>query len=120
MAIDRRPIDQMVLDVGMPAFLTLAALFHEETHQAVGEIRRLLVAPDWRELGRQAHSLKHSAASFGLVELATIATRLEAAADAERGAAAAHQVTALAARADSDLAELDLLLADLAAAGSPR
>lgn len=110
MAIDRRPIDQMVLDVGGDAFQRLARLFEEETRGAVVALRSLLGTQDWRELGRQAHSLKHSTSSFGLTDLAAMAALIEKAADAHRGAEAEAQLTLLEGTVDVDLAELDRVL----------
>jgi HPt (histidine-containing phosphotransfer) domain-containing protein len=110
MAVDRRPIDQMVLDVGGDAFQRLARLFEEETRGAVVALRSLLGTRDWRELGRQAHSLKHSTSSFGLTDLAAIAARIEQAADAHRGAEAEAQLALLEAAVDADLAELESVL----------
>jgi len=115
MAVDRRPIDQMVLDVGATAFLRLARLFEEETRGAVVEIRRRLAAGDWRELGRQAHSLKNSTSSFGLVRLAEVAARIEAAADSRQSADAERQIERLESEVGSDLAALDFLLKQLGA-----
>ena len=110
MRVDRRPIDQMVLDVGGEAFQRLARLFEDETRGAVVALRALLSAEDWRELGRQAHSLKHATSSFGLIELASIAALIEKAADAHKRREAEAQLTLLEAEADGDLAELDRLL----------
>jgi HPt (histidine-containing phosphotransfer) domain-containing protein len=110
MGLDRRPIDQMVLDVGGDAFQRLARLFEEETRGAVVALRSLLDARDWRELGRQAHSLKHATGSFGLTDLAAIAALIEKAADAHRGADAEVQLALLEAQVDGDLAELDRVL----------
>jgi HPt (histidine-containing phosphotransfer) domain-containing protein len=110
MGVDRRPIDQMVLDVGGDAFKRLARLFEEETRGAVVALRTLLSTQDWRELGRQAHSLKHSTSSFGLTDLAAIAASIETSADAQQGAAAEVQLVLLEAEVDADLAELDRVL----------
>ena len=110
MGVDRRPIDQMVLDVGGDAFQRLARLFEEETRGAVVALRSLLMAQDWRELGRQAHSLKHSTSSFGLTDLAAIAALIEKAADARLGAQAATQLAILEAEVDADLDALDGVL----------
>jgi|SRR5581483_9199655 len=111
MPLDRRPIEQMIADVGEDAFQRLARLFETETREAVVEMRRLLAAQDWRELGRQAHSLKHSTASFGLADLAAVALALEQAADA----AQADEAAALVARLErmmiaGELGELDRTL----------
>jgi HPt (histidine-containing phosphotransfer) domain-containing protein len=114
MGLDRRPIDQMVLDVGGEAFQRLARLFEEETRGAVVALRSLLGTQDWRELGRQAHSLKHATSSFGLTDLAAIAALIEKAADAHRGADAEVQLALLEAEVDSDLAELDRVLLSIA------
>jgi HPt (histidine-containing phosphotransfer) domain-containing protein len=70
----------------------------------------VLVAKDWRELGRQAHSLKHATSSFGLTGLAAIAAGIESAADAHQGAEAETQLALLEAEVDADLAELDRVL----------
>jgi HPt (histidine-containing phosphotransfer) domain-containing protein len=113
MPVDRRPIDQMVEDVGPEAFQRLARLFAEETQAAATELRRQLEAENWRELGRQAHSLKHATSSFGLTQLATRAAALEKAADAQRGVEAAIELTALEAETGTDLAALDRLLQEM-------
>ncbi len=78
-------------------------------------LRTLLGTQDWRELGRQAHSLKHATSSFGLTDLAAIAARIETAADAQRGAEAEALLAVLEAEADGDLAELDRVLRTMAA-----
>src|SRR3954466_15219639 len=110
MGVDRRPIDQMVLDVGGDAFQRLARLFEDETRGAVVALRPLLDNHDWRELGRQAHSLKHATSSFGLNELAAMAALIEQAADAYKGAEAEMQLALLEAAVHADLAELDRVL----------
>jgi HPt (histidine-containing phosphotransfer) domain-containing protein len=110
MGLDRRPTDQMVLDVGGDTFQRLARLFEEETRGAVVALRTLLGTQDWRELGRQAHSLKHATGSFGLTDLATMAALIEKAADAQRGAEAEAQLALLEAAVDANLAELTRLL----------
>jgi HPt (histidine-containing phosphotransfer) domain-containing protein len=115
MGVDRRPIDQMVLDVGGEAFRCLARLFEAETRGAVVALRSLLTARDWRELGRQAHSLKHATASFGLADLATTAALIETAADAQKDAEAEAQLASLERAVDGDLAELDRVLRTIGA-----
>jgi len=110
MAIDRRPIDQMVLDVGAEAFQRLVQLFEDETRGVVVALRTLLDTHDWPELGRQAHSLKHATSSFGLIDLAVLAARIEKAADAHLPAAAAEHLTALEAAAEPELVALEAML----------
>lgn len=110
MPLDRRPIDQMITDVGEEAFQRLVRLFETETRDAVVEMRRVLTEADWRELGRQAHSLKHSTASFGLSDLAAVALALESAADAAEADSAAEQVARLEQRVDGELAALEAAL----------
>src|SRR5689334_22458309 len=110
MPLDRRPIDQMIADVGGEAFQRLARLFQEETRAAIVEMRRLLGVEDWRELGRQAHSLKHSTASFGLVDLAALALALETAADASDAKESAARIAQLEDMVGRELGELDLTL----------
>jgi len=114
MAIDRRPIDQMVLDVGGEAFQRLARLFEDETRGSVVALRTLLTAQDWRELGRQAHSLKHATSSFGLTELAEIAAEIEVAADAHQPAQAGEQLARLETCTPEALKQLALLLDQVA------
>src|SRR4051794_36660352 len=103
MALDRRPIDQMALDVGPEAFQRLVLLFEDETRGAVVALRTLLTEQDWRELGRQAHSLKHATSSFGLTDLAAIAAGIERGADAHLGADAAVHMAALEQKVDIEL-----------------
>jgi len=110
MPLDRRPIDQMIADVGEAAFQRLARLFETETRAAVVEMRRLLSVQDWRDLGRQAHSLKNSTASFGLADLALVAAVLERAADAGRVGEAADLVAHLEQLAIKELSALDSAL----------
>jgi HPt (histidine-containing phosphotransfer) domain-containing protein len=110
MALDRGPIEQMIADVGAEAFRRLARLFEEETRAAVVEMRRLLGAQDWCELGRQAHSLKHSTASFGLVDLAALALALETTADAANANESAMCVGQLEKMVEGELGALDLTL----------
>jgi HPt (histidine-containing phosphotransfer) domain-containing protein len=115
MPLDRRPIEQMISDVGEAAFQRLARLFENETREAVVEMRRLLNLKDWRELGRQAHSLKNSTASFGLEDLSVVAYALEQAADGGRGGEAAELVAHLDQLVVRELGELDNALRALQA-----
>ena len=114
MAVDRCPIEQMVLDVGEPAFLRLARLFEAETRDAVVEMRRRLAIADWRELGRQAHSLKHATASFGLTELAAAAQAVEQAADGGDAEAATWSMASLTDRTEATIVEFTALIAEIA------
>jgi HPt (histidine-containing phosphotransfer) domain-containing protein len=113
MPLDRRPIEQMISDVGAAAFQRLARLFESETRDGVVEMRRLLGAQDWRELGRQAHSLKNATASFGLGDLSIVAHALERAADAGQAGKAADLVAHLEQMAGGELSELDRALRSL-------
>ena len=115
MSLDRRPIEQMIADVGEAAFQRLARLFETESREAVVEMRRLLEIEDWRELGRQAHSLKNATASFGLADLAAIAMALEHAADTAKANEAARSVGRLEQMITGELGELDLALRALGA-----
>lgn len=115
MPLDRRPIEQMIADVGEVAFQRLAHLFETETRDTVAEMRRLLGGQDWRELGRQAHSLKHATASFGLADLAEAAYGLESAADAMKADEAKVLVARLEQIIAGELGELDSALRDLQA-----
>lgn len=110
MPLDRRPIEQMIADVGEAAFQRLARLFEAESRDAVVEMRRLLEKQDWRELGRQAHSLKHATASFGLSDLSAAAHALERAADAVEADEAAALVVRLEQMIGAELDEFDRAL----------
>jgi HPt (histidine-containing phosphotransfer) domain-containing protein len=110
MPLDRRPIEQMIADVGEAAFQRLARLFEAETREAVIEMRRRLGAQDWRELGRQAHSLKNSTASFGLADASAVAFALERAADAAQSTKAAELVAHLEQMIVGELGELETVL----------
>jgi HPt (histidine-containing phosphotransfer) domain-containing protein len=110
MALDRAPIERMIADVGDEAFQRLARLFEAETRTAVMEMRRVLTGEDWRELGRQAHSLKNSTATFGLVDLAAAALALETAADASNAKESAAHVGQLEKMVEAELRVLDLTL----------
>jgi len=114
MAIDRRPIDQMILDVGPEAFRRLARLFQDETRGAAAEMRGLFAAQDWRELGRHAHSMKHATASFGLVDLAAAAAGLEQAADGGDAGAAAGSLAQLTDRIDAEVTAFAALIDEIA------
>jgi HPt (histidine-containing phosphotransfer) domain-containing protein len=115
MPLDRRPIEQMISDVGAEAFQRLARLFETETRAAIDDMGRILGDQDWRELGRQAHSLKNSAASFGLADLAVVAIALERAADAAKASDAAESVARLQGMVEGELRELDASLRALQA-----
>jgi HPt (histidine-containing phosphotransfer) domain-containing protein len=113
MPLDRRPIEQMIADVGAAAFRRLAGLFLAETRGAVVEMRRLCAAQDWRALGRQAHSLKNATASFGLADLSATALALESAADAGRAADAEAALTRLRSTLEAELTALEGAVAAL-------
>src|SRR4051794_30035293 len=100
----------MIADVGEDAFQRLACLFETETRDAVVEMRRLLSSRDWRELGRQAHSLKHATASFGLADLAEVACGLELAADSVQPDEVARMVAQLEAMNGGELGDLEVAL----------
>jgi HPt (histidine-containing phosphotransfer) domain-containing protein len=104
----------MVLDVGPEAFQRLVLLFADETRGTVVALRTLLTDQDWRELGRQAHSLKHATISFGLTDLAAIAALIESTADAHANAEAAAHVATLESDVDAELAALDQVLKTIA------
>jgi HPt (histidine-containing phosphotransfer) domain-containing protein len=113
MPLDRLAIERMIADVGEAAFQRLARLFESETRAAVVEMRRLLEARDWRELGRQAHSLKHATASFGLADPSAVAQALERAADTAEAAEAAELVAHLERTIGGALDEFDRTLRTL-------
>ena len=55
----------------------LIALFSEQMRTIEPALRRLLASRDWQSLAREAHSVKSTALSFGMGELAVALKKIE-------------------------------------------
>lgn len=81
MAFDPRAIGQLAEDIGSEATAAVFAHFTQETLTRLARMRELVPRPDRTEIGREAHSLKGTARTFGFMRLAALAQEIEAAAD---------------------------------------
>lgn len=75
-ALDSETIDQFLNDVGSAA-RELLTLFVNETRTRLERMESLVEAADWPVLTSEAHSLKSSAATYGLEGLSAVAKELE-------------------------------------------
>lgn len=64
-------------DQGSSFVKEMAQLFLEETQKSLAELRRGSESGDWKQVTRLAHSLKSSAATFGLMRLSAACQELE-------------------------------------------
>jgi signal transduction histidine kinase/FixJ family two-component response regulator len=76
-ALDREVFEQLVREIGEPAASEVHAVFTEETGIRMKLFRTLSLDPDLIKIGREAHSLKSSAGTFGYRDLASLAEKLE-------------------------------------------
>jgi len=74
--LDESMLRQFLSDVGSAA-PELIALFEAETHVRILRMDRLATTGDLATLGREAHSLKSAALTYGLNRFADIARDLE-------------------------------------------
>ncbi len=120
MAFNLPIVEQMIQDVGPATFCRLARMFIEEAAGELAAVEALAAslragAPECRELGRRAHSLKNAAGSFGLDALALAARRLEQACDNADPAAALPAAAGLRAAGDAEMPDLLELIARISA-----
>jgi CheY-like chemotaxis protein len=74
---DRAVFEQLKGDVGEETALEVLAVFFRETNRRFGTMRELIAAADRTSFGREVHSLKSAAATFGFASLAAGARHLE-------------------------------------------
>jgi signal transduction histidine kinase/DNA-binding response OmpR family regulator len=76
-AIDRTAFEKLVQEIDKEAAIETLALFVKETDDCLKTLRRLAIETDRLAIERAAHSLKSTAATFGLREVAQLARALE-------------------------------------------
>jgi signal transduction histidine kinase/CheY-like chemotaxis protein/HPt (histidine-containing phosphotransfer) domain-containing protein len=76
-ALDRAVFDLLVEEIGEQAACEIHKVFTEETESRLKLLRSLSLDSDLIQIGREAHSLKSGAATFGYRELASLAETLE-------------------------------------------
>jgi DNA-binding response OmpR family regulator len=76
-AIDRTAFENLVLEIDKEAATETLALFVKETEDCLKSLRKLAIGTDRLAIERAAHSLKGTAATFGLREVAQLARALE-------------------------------------------
>jgi hypothetical protein len=76
-ALDREVFKDLAREIGEEAAFEVLAVFTEETAVRLKLLRRLSIEHDSTRIGREAHSLKSAAGTFGYRELASLAFRLE-------------------------------------------
>jgi signal transduction histidine kinase/DNA-binding response OmpR family regulator len=76
-ALDREVFKELVREIGEEAAFEVLTVFTEETQIRLKLLRQLSVEKDRTRIGREAHSLKSGAGTFGYRELASLAVRLE-------------------------------------------
>jgi signal transduction histidine kinase/DNA-binding response OmpR family regulator len=88
-ALDREVFAELAREIGQEAALEIHAVFTAETDARLKLFRELSIEADRTKIGREAHSLKSAAGTFGYRELASLAQRLER--DAARLAASEYR-----------------------------
>ncbi|MET4391842.1 HPt (histidine-containing phosphotransfer) domain-containing protein [Bradyrhizobium sp. F1.4.3] len=72
-----RAFDALVREIGEDGAGEVRAVFWSETHARLKLFRALELGQHRSKIGREAHSLKSAARTFGYLRLATLALRLE-------------------------------------------
>jgi HPt (histidine-containing phosphotransfer) domain-containing protein len=70
-------LNQLIEDTSLAAVNRMMAVFISETNKRIQSMNDLIGAEDWVELGKEAHSLKSSAASYGALALSSLAEKIE-------------------------------------------
>lgn len=76
-ALDRGVFEELVHEIGEQAAAEVRTVFTEETENRMKLLRALSLDRDTIKIGREAHSLKSSAGTFGYCLLSSIAEELE-------------------------------------------
>jgi len=76
-AFDRTVFDELAKEIGAAAMSESLAVFIEETETRLAAFRSLSCDADQETIAREAHSLKSTAGTFGLRQLAELAGALE-------------------------------------------
>ncbi len=75
--ISKKVLFQLIEDTSLSAVQRMMAVFENETNKRIYSMADLIVNENWVELGKEAHSLKSSAASYGALTLSTLAAKIE-------------------------------------------
>ena len=75
--LDREVFCELAREIGEEAAHEVHAVFAAETESRLKSLRRLSIEREQTKIGREAHSLKSSAGTFGYRALAGLALRLE-------------------------------------------
>lgn len=102
--IDHDYVEEQRAALGAAQFSAHAALFRRTSRATLGEIEDAMRRRDRREVERLAHRLCSSAGALGLVQLSSLARRIETGAADDRGDAAAATTGLAALRVRSLLA----------------
>jgi HPt (histidine-containing phosphotransfer) domain-containing protein len=76
-ALDREAFAELAREIGEEAAFEIHAVFIAETDARLKLFRELSIETERTKIGREAHSLKSAAGTFGYCELAILAQRLE-------------------------------------------
>ena len=75
--ISEKVLSQLIEDTSLAAVNRMMVIFVSEINKRIDSMNLLIEAEDWAELGKEAHSLKSSAASYGALTLSTLAAKIE-------------------------------------------
>ena len=70
-------LSQLIEDTSLTAVNRMMDVFISETNKRIISMDSLIQSEDWVELGKEAHSLKSSAASYGALYLSKLAEKIE-------------------------------------------
>jgi signal transduction histidine kinase/DNA-binding response OmpR family regulator len=76
-ALDRNAFGELAKEIGAEGACEIRDVFFAETEARLILLRRLSLDADRATIGREAHSLKSAAATFGYRQLATLARQIE-------------------------------------------
>jgi two-component system sensor histidine kinase/response regulator len=75
--ISQKVLFQLIEDTSLAAVKRMMTVFDSETINRVESMLKLIDAENWLELGKEAHTLKSSAASYGAIRLSKLAEIIE-------------------------------------------
>ena len=75
--ISEKVICQLIEDTSLAAVNRMMSVFVSETNKRIQMMIKYIEQEDWVELGKEAHSLKSSAASYGALSLSELAEKIE-------------------------------------------
>lgn len=96
--LDEAVLSQLALDIGEETLPIVLQAFLAETKDRLETIKNLSAAQRWTELGKEGHTLKSTAGSFGLMELHLMAKAMDEACrhqNAERAMVLAAEIDIL-------------------------